>query len=349
MDTLAAPPYTALSFLFFSIDHQYFTGKSSKRKKSSQEDDPAVKSTGASKTLIANNVSYSADISHVISFFKQVGDDIVDVRLNKDENSRVHSGHIEFATEEAANKAVKFHNEYLLGHRVKLESTGASSKTVLMEDLPFYTEKHDVIKFFKQAGEIVDMRFGRDNRFSRSSYVEFATEEAAKMAAKLRDLDLLGRRIQFQRPAIGTGASRTLCLKNLPFDINKSDVIKFFENVGDIADVRSHSTPGMKFPGELRMLSLQLKKLQRRQQSRYLLGRPVRLAIVRETLCVQGYDTSLGADQIRSFLENHFKTCDSIVHIDIPETRFYGGFAGVPLGTALISFPISKHCTELLI
>ncbi|KAI3953113.1 hypothetical protein MKW98_020308 [Papaver atlanticum] len=271
-------------------------GKSSKRKKT-EEDEPAVKSTGASKTLIAYHISYSADKSHVINFFKQVGDDIVDVRLNKDGNSRVHSGHIEFATEEAANKAVKFHNEYLLGHHVKLEATGASSKTVLMEDLPFYTEKSDVIKFFKQVGKLL----------IRSGYIEFATEEAAKMAVKLRDLDLLGRRIQLQRQATGTGASKTLCLKNLPFDINKSDVIKFFENVGDIADVRFSFDP--RYETFRRVVHVEFATEEATKEAakwngRYLLGRPVRLAIVRETLC----------------------------------TRFYGGFAGVPPGTALVEF-----------
>ncbi|KAI3947186.1 hypothetical protein MKW92_011534 [Papaver armeniacum] len=160
-------------------------GKSSNRKKA-EEDDPAMKSTGASKTLLVYNIPYSADKSNVISFFKQVGDDIVHVRLNKDGISRLHSGEIEFATEEAANKAVKFHNEYLLGHRVKLECTGAPSKTIFMEELPFHTEESDVIKFFKQVGEIVDMRFSRNHKFTRSGYIEFATEEAAKMAVKLR-------------------------------------------------------------------------------------------------------------------------------------------------------------------
>ncbi|RZC93811.1 hypothetical protein C5167_029450 [Papaver somniferum] len=237
--------------------------------------------------------------------------------------------HIEFATEEAANKALKFHNEYLLGHRVKLESTGASSKTLFMEDLPFYTEKSDVIKFFKQAGEIVDMRFSRDNRYSRSGYIEFATEDAAKMAAKLRDLDLLGRRIQFQRQATGTGASKTRCLKNLPFDINKSDVIEFFGNVGDIADVWfsfDHRYETFRRVVHVEFATEEAAKEAAKWNGRYLLGRPVRLAIVRETLCVQGYDTSLGADQIWSLLDSHFKTCESIVHIDIPETRYYGGW-----------------------
>ncbi|KAI3881173.1 hypothetical protein MKX03_002347 [Papaver bracteatum] len=210
-----------------------------------------------------------------------------------------------------------------------------------MEDLPFYAEKSDVIRFFKQVGEIVDMRFSRDNRFSRAGYIEFATEEAAKMAAKLRDLDLLGRRIQFERQAIGTGASKTLCLKNLPLNINKSDVIKFFENVGHIADVRfslDDRYETFRRVAHVEFATEEATKEAAKWNGRYLLGHPVRLAIVRETLCVQGYDTSLGADQIRSFLQNHFKTCESIIHIDIPETRFYGGRAGVPPGTALIEF-----------
>ncbi|KAI3886438.1 hypothetical protein MKX03_036725 [Papaver bracteatum] len=109
-----------------------------------------------------------------------------------------------------------------------------------MKDIPYYTEKSDVIKFFKQASEVVDVRFSynEDGEFSGSGYIEFATEEGAKKAERLNGVELLGSPVDLRREAKGTGASRTLCLKNVPLSIDKSHVIDFFENVGDIADVR---------------------------------------------------------------------------------------------------------------
>ncbi|MCL7039866.1 hypothetical protein MKW94_007386 [Papaver nudicaule] len=310
------------------------------------------KSTGASKTLIANNLPFSIEKSHVIDFFKQVGD-IVNVRLHyyyddDDEDGqyrRVRSGHVVFATEEAANKAANLHDELLLGQRVKisphLESTAAgASKTLVVEDLPFYTHKSDVIKFFKQVGEVVDVRFSK-KLFSRSGHIEFATEEAAEKAQRLSGLKLSGSQVGLRRQARGTGASKTLCLKNLPFHFSKSDVINFFENVGDIADVRFSCDKDKDFRrvAHVEFATEEAALEAVKWNDRDLLGCPVRLGIVRETLCVKGLDTSLGIHEIRSFLEKHFQTCGgSITHVDVPEYRRTRDYYGVPLGSALVEF-----------
>ncbi|KAI3881362.1 hypothetical protein MKW92_000496 [Papaver armeniacum] len=331
-----------------STNRETSIGPAAPAKKKDELEDEPVKSTGASKTLIATNLSFSIDKSHVINFFKQVGD-IVDVQCHfhrvRNGKTRVHSGHIEFATEEAAKKAVNLHDEFLLGHRVKLfpqlEGTGAS-KTLFMNDLPFYTDKSDVIKFFKQVGEIVDVRFsyGKDGKFSQSAHIEFATEEAAAKAVRLGGLDLLGSLVGLRRLAQGIGASKTLCLKNLPYHINKSDVINFFEKVGDIADVRFSCDKYKTFKrvAHVEFATEEAAKEAAKWNGRHLLGRPVHLGIVRETLCVQGLDTSLELDQIWRFLENHFQTCGSIVHVDIPENRYTGVYTDVPLGSVLIEF-----------
>ncbi|MCL7050441.1 hypothetical protein MKW94_000446 [Papaver nudicaule] len=79
-----------------------------------------VESTGASKTLAAKNLSFSATKSDVMEFFKHAGG-IVDVRFSLRRNGDFRGNcHIEFATEEAANKAVELNGEYLLGRPVAL-------------------------------------------------------------------------------------------------------------------------------------------------------------------------------------------------------------------------------------
>ncbi|KAI3896091.1 hypothetical protein MKW92_014473 [Papaver armeniacum] len=197
-----------------------------------------------------------------------------------------------------------------------------------MKGLPYFADKSDVIKFFKQVGEIVDVQlsYSGDGKFSGSGHIEFVTEEAAKKAVRLNGVELLG----------STGTSRTLCLKNVPLSISKSHVIDFFENVGDIADVRFSYDEYSTFRRivHVEFATEEAAKQAVKRNGRDLEGWPVELGIVGETLCVQGFDTSTGIDQIRIFLKRHFRTCKSIIHMDIPEDHT----TGVPLGTALIEF-----------
>ncbi|KAI3867029.1 hypothetical protein MKX03_023653 [Papaver bracteatum] len=300
-----------------------------------------MKSTAASKTLIASNLSASIDKSHVLDFFQQVGN-IVDVRFylynGKDGKPRISYALVEFATEEAAKKAIQFQHLDLFGYDVRLSPQLGASKRLVMKGLPYYTDKSDVIKFFKQAGEIVDVQFiyNDDGKFSGSAHIEFVTEEAAKKAARFNGLDLLGSHVDIYRKAKGTGASKTLCLKNIPLSINKSHVIDFFKNVGDIADVRfsydEYGTFGR--IAHVEFATEEAARMAVKWSGRDFKGRPVEPGIVRETLCVQGFDTSSGIDQIRIFLKKHFRTCKSIVKMDIPTDSY----SGVPLGTALIEF-----------
>ncbi|KAI3958733.1 hypothetical protein MKX01_023409 [Papaver californicum] len=113
-----------------------------------------VKRTATSKTLVANNLPVSIDKSHVIGFFTQVGDDIVDVRL-------YHYNGKDGKLKKPADKAIKFQRLEFLGYTAKLsrqlEEGAGASKRLVMKGLPYYTDKSDVINFFKQAGEIVDV------------------------------------------------------------------------------------------------------------------------------------------------------------------------------------------------
>ncbi|KAI3903616.1 hypothetical protein MKW98_032270 [Papaver atlanticum] len=276
-----------------------------------------VKRTAASKTLIASNLPVSIDKSHVIHFFKQVGDDIVDVRFyfyeGKDGYLRISFALVEFATEEAANKAIKLQRLDFLGYTVKLSphlegATGAASKRQLL---------------------------------SGSGHIEFVTEEGAKKAVRLNGVELLGSPIDLWREAKGTGASRTLCLKNVPLSIEKSHVIDFFENDGDIADMRllhlglwiiyTYNDNCGTFG---RIVHVEFATEEAAKQAVKSNGRDLKGCTVELGICVQGFDTSSGIDQILIFLKRHFRTCKSIIHMDIPEDHT----AGVPLGTAVIEF-----------
>ncbi|GMP62939.1 hypothetical protein CsSME_00024846 [Camellia sinensis var. sinensis] len=72
------------------------------------------------------------------------------------------------------------------------------SKTLFVANLSFSVEQTDVEDFFKDAGEIVQIRFALDyeGAFKGYGHVEFATVAAAQKALKLDGQDLLGRRVR---------------------------------------------------------------------------------------------------------------------------------------------------------
>ncbi|KAK1277369.1 Nucleolin 2 [Acorus gramineus] len=82
---------------------------------------PAAQKTGGSKTLFAGNLSYDVEKGHVEEFFKECGE-VVDVRLSFDHEGNFKGyGHVEFATEEVAAKALELNGQELLGREIRLD------------------------------------------------------------------------------------------------------------------------------------------------------------------------------------------------------------------------------------
>ncbi|KAF2565653.1 hypothetical protein F2Q68_00024127 [Brassica cretica] len=90
-------------------------------------------------------------------------------------------------------------------------NTGGS-KTLVAFNLSFQVERSDVEEFFKEAGQVVDVRFAKskygDGRFLGFGIVEFATAGEALKALEFHGRPLLGRQMRLnvskqrgQRPA----------------------------------------------------------------------------------------------------------------------------------------------------
>ncbi|KAI3903546.1 hypothetical protein MKW98_032200 [Papaver atlanticum] len=137
-------------------------------------------------------------------------------------------------------------------------------------------------------------------------------------------------------PIMGTGASKTLCVKNLSCSTTKSDVIEFLKEVGEIADVRFSAREDGSFRGvcHIEFATDEAAKKATEFDGEYLLGRPVKLGFVRETIFIRGFDTSSGINQIRSSLEEHFSTCGKILWMHVPTVRE----TDAPQGIAFIEF-----------
>ncbi|KAK7812147.1 nucleolin 2, partial [Quercus suber] len=150
-----------------------------------------------------------------------------------------------------------------------------TSKTLFVGNLSFNVEQTDVENFFKDAGEIVDVRFASDadGRFKGFGHVEFATVEAAQKAVSLNGQDLLGRAVKL-----------------------------------DFARERGQYTPH-----DGKESSNSFQKGGRGQAC---------------TAYVRGFDKSLGEDEIRSALEEHFGSCGDITRMSIPKDYDSGAVKG---------------------
>ncbi|XP_021988665.1 nucleolin 2 isoform X1 [Helianthus annuus] len=102
--------------------------------------------------------------------------------------------------------ALKQKSELLLDHPTRLDlatehnpTRDTGSKTLFLGNLSFLIEEDDVRDFFKNVGEIADIRFAiKDDRFLGYGHIEFATAEAAQEALKLNKEVLLGRRVALE-------------------------------------------------------------------------------------------------------------------------------------------------------
>ncbi|XP_017230474.1 nucleolin 1 isoform X2 [Daucus carota subsp. sativus] len=138
------------------------------------------------------------------------------------------------------------------------QAAATGGKTLFMGNLAFSVEISDVEDFFRNAGEIGDVRLAedRDGKFKGFGHVEFATAEAAQDALKLNGADFMGRPIKLDMarekgaytPASGNdkggkaqGQSQTVYVKG--FDTSdgedqvRSALEKHFGSCGDIKRV----------------------------------------------------------------------------------------------------------------
>ncbi|XP_074273799.1 uncharacterized protein LOC141597297 isoform X1 [Silene latifolia] len=162
--------------------------------------------------------------------------------------------------------------------------------------------------------------------------------------------------------------SKTLFVANLAFAVEESDVRDFFKDVGEVVDIRFASNAEGQFRGfghvDFATAEAAQKALELHEQP--LLDRPVRLDLAREkgersasrennsfqkggkaqgqTAFVRGFDTSLGEDEIRSALQEHFGSCGEITRVSIPKDFESGGVKGM----AYLDFADSNGFKEAL-
>ncbi|KAI3942889.1 hypothetical protein MKW92_020876 [Papaver armeniacum] len=120
-----------------------------------------TRTTGASKTLIAKHLSLSITKSDVIKFFKRDGE-IIDVRFSSLDNGKF-SGHchIEFATEESAEKAAELNGQHWLGPLGRPLELGFARETIYVRgfdtSIKFDQIHSSLEELFSTCGKILWM------------------------------------------------------------------------------------------------------------------------------------------------------------------------------------------------
>jgi len=137
------------------------------------------------------------------------------------------------------------------------ESDLYNGRTVYIEGLPFTATEEDITAFFDSSGcgAIKQMRLPRwqdSGRLKGNGHVEFLSAECVEKALKMNGKYMHQRYVKVERPLPPKTAQptatkaditvpagcKTVFVKNLPYDVEESDVEEYFKVFGPVTSVR---------------------------------------------------------------------------------------------------------------
>uniref|UniRef100_A0A0D9W9M5 RRM domain-containing protein n=1 Tax=Leersia perrieri TaxID=77586 RepID=A0A0D9W9M5_9ORYZ len=149
--------------------------------------------------------------------------------------------------------------------------------------------------------------------------------------------------------------SKTLFVGNLSYSVDQEQVKQFFQEAGEIVDIRFSTFEDGSFRGfgHVEFATAEAAKKALELAGHDLMGRPVKLDMARErgaytpgsggdnssfkkpaqssgnTIFIRGFDTSLDIHQIRGSLEEHFGSCGEITRVSVPKDYETGASKGM--------------------
>ncbi|KAM3212350.1 hypothetical protein ACQJBY_065432 [Aegilops geniculata] len=140
-----------------------------------------------------------------------------------------------------------------------------------------------------------------------------------------------------------TTRSRTLIVANLSYSVKNEQVKQFFEEAGEVIDIRFATSDDGSFKGSthVEFATTEAAEKAYKLNGRDLAGRPVSLDFARErgtitpgsrrdnssfkkpgqsssyAAFIRGFDSSLGEDEIRSSLQQHLSSCGEITRVSV--------------------------------
>ncbi|CAJ2657565.1 unnamed protein product [Trifolium pratense] len=279
---------------------------------------------GASKTIYVRNLSYSVERANMENLFKDCGE-IVDVRLHTDREGKFKGyGHVQFATAEAAQKAL------------------ALNKKVFFNRLMFVGLAQERGKYSpNRSSWSWSSLFHKDEKIqSQTVPVKCFDTSLAEDKEEVKDIEMFDAAPAASKPetpSIGKAkndASKTICVRNLSFDAERAEIENIFKDCGEVVDVRLHV--------DVEFATAEAAEKALELDNTRLMNRPIKVGTASEegecfpnrgssitfqkaesfqplTVFVIGFDTSVAEEKIKASLYKHFCSCGEITRISIPK------------------------------
>ncbi|CAJ2657563.1 unnamed protein product [Trifolium pratense] len=283
---------------------------------------------GASKTIYVRNLSYSVERANMENLFKDCGE-IVDVRLHTDREGKFKGyGHVQFATAEAAQKAL------------------ALNKKVFFNRLMFVGLAQERGKYSPNRSWSWSSLFHKDEKIQSQTVpvkcfdTSLAEDKLTCAKEEVKDIEMFDAAPAASKPetpSIGKAkndASKTICVRNLSFDAERAEIENIFKDCGEVVDVRLHV--------DVEFATAEAAEKALELDNTRLMNRPIKVGTASEegecfpnrgssitfqkaesfqplTVFVIGFDTSVAEEKIKASLYKHFCSCGEITRISIPK------------------------------
>ncbi|WJX10565.1 hypothetical protein P8452_01272 [Trifolium repens] len=287
---------------------------------------------GASKTIYVRNLAYSVERPDMENLFKDCGE-IVDVRLHTDREGNFKGyGHVQFATAEAAQKALAFNKKVFF-------------KRLMFVGLALERGKYSP----NRSSWSWSSSFHKDENIqSQTVPVKCFDTPLAEDKEEVKDIEMFDAASAESKPeTLSTGkekndASKTICVRNLSFDVERAEIENIFKDCGEVVDVRLHV--------DVEFATAEAAEKALELDNTRFLNRPIKVGTASEdgeclpnrgfleynlssssisfqkaenlqslTVFVIGFDTSVPEDKIKASLYKHFCSCGEITRISLPK------------------------------
>ncbi|CAK8570825.1 unnamed protein product [Lathyrus sativus] len=292
---------------------------------------------GASKTIYVRNLSYTVERPDMENLFKDCGE-IVDVRLHTDRegNFKGH-GHVQFATAEAAQKALAF-NRKVVFNRIMFVGL-ALERGKYAPNGSSWAWSSSLHKDERLQSQTVPVKCINTS----------LAEGKSSCANEVKDVEMFDAAPAENKPETPAtqkeinAASKTVCVRNLSFDVERAEIENIFKDCGEVVDVRLHvdvefaTAEAAEKALELdytRLTNHPIKVGMAPAEGECFPNRSVSIPFSKcetfqpLTVFVIGFDTSPAEEKIKATLKNHFSSCGEITRISLPRFHDSGTIKG---------------------
>lgn len=165
--------------------------------------------------LFVGNLSFKATDDDIGEFFSNIGT-VINVKLLKNkEGESKGMAFVKLSNKEECDEALKLDGKEFQDRKLKVNYSGNSKKvsdcSVFVSNIPFSSNKNEIIKFFEGDGQIdsVNMPIRSDGVIRGFAHIIFQDSESAKKALLKNGNEFNGRKLVVDKSGIkGAGSEK---------------------------------------------------------------------------------------------------------------------------------------------